>query len=334
MRGQRQAARVAILHDPVPRDAPPDQLDTLVQARAVANALSACGFTCRQFAFNNDPGAMSSALRGHGSDVVFNLVESVSGHGDLAHLAPAWLEAEGIPFTGSSSDCILLTTDKPAAKRWMRSVGIPVPADFDPDAACDVDLPFIVKSRSEDASLGLDPQSVVKAAEVPGRIENCRTRYGGDWFAEQFVEGREFNVALLEIQGQVRVLPPAEIVFEGFPEHQPRIVDYRAKWDPESVEYRTTQRVFPRAGHDRALLQQLGAIALRCWRLFGLSGYARVDFRVDAAGTPFVLEVNANPCLSPDAGFAAALEQAGIAYPQATMLILEAATTPPNRVNC
>jgi D-alanine-D-alanine ligase len=107
------------------------------------------------------------------------------------------------------------------------------------------------------------------------------------------------------------VLPVAEIRFEGFPTAKPTIVGYAAKWHPQSFEYRNTVRRF---GIEPELAARLIGIARDCWQLFGLAGYARVDFRVDAAGTPWVLEVNANPCLSPDAGFAAALAQAGIAY--------------------
>ena len=326
--------RVAILHDPVPPGAPPDQQDTLVQAQSLASALDEHGFECLQVPFQADLTRLSSALHHPRSDVVFNLVESVSGYGDQAHLAPAWLEAEGIPFTGAGSACMMLTGDKQVAKRWMQSAGIPVPPDFDPAQTHAADARFIVKSRCEDASIGLDAGSVVPAAEVAARIEACRQQYGGDWFAEQYIEGREFNIALLQDQGAVRVLPPAEIVFHDFAPGQPRIVDYRAKWAPESFEYRNTQRVFPGQRSDGRLLRDLATISKHCWRLFGLKGYARVDFRVDQHGHPWVLEVNANPCLSPDAGFAAALEQAGIGYAQAAMMILDSAHSSSQALPC
>jgi D-alanine-D-alanine ligase len=107
-------------------------------------------------------------------------------------------------------------------------------------------------------------------------------------------------------------LPPAETLFRDYPPGKPRIVDYAAKWDAASFEYNNTLRRFEFPATDAALLARLRAVALACARLFDLHGYARVDVRVDAAGTPWVLEVNANPCLSPDAGFAAAAAAAGL----------------------
>jgi len=130
-------------------------------------------------------------------------------------------------------------------------------------------------------------------------------------FAEGYVEGREFNLSLLAGE----VLPPAEIRFEGFPAGQPKMVDYRAKWDEESAEYRHTVRSFAFSPADAPLLEELAAIARRCWQAFGLRGYARVDFRVDPRGHPWVLEVNTNPCISPDGGFVAAASRAGLDLP-------------------
>jgi D-alanine-D-alanine ligase len=119
-----------------------------------------------------------------------------------------------------------------------------------------------------------------------------------------------------------QVLPPAEIIFEGYDADQPRIVGYRAKWDVDSEEFRQTPRSFDFGPDDRPLLAELQALALQCWQLFGLRGYARVDFRVDDHGRPWILEINANPCLSPDAGFAAALARAGIVFSRAVKWII------------
>jgi D-alanine-D-alanine ligase len=102
------------------------------------------------------------------------------------------------------------------------------------------------------------------------------------------------------------------MLFLGYPAGKRRIVDYAAKWDAGSFEFRNTVRRFEFDAADHALLARLVDIAMACWRLFGLRGYARVDCRVDAAGLPWVLEVNVNPCLSPDAGFIAAAMQRGL----------------------
>jgi D-alanine-D-alanine ligase len=151
-------------------------------------------------------------------------------------------------------------------------------------------------------------------AQVFALLEFRARQLGGSCFAERFIPGREFNLSLLAGPEGPEVLPPAEIVFEGYTEDMPRIVDYRAKWDAAAFEYHHTPRRFDFDASDNDLLTRLKALARQCWDHFELQGYARVDFRVDEAGRLWVLEINANPCLSPDAGFAAALERGGIDY--------------------
>jgi D-alanine-D-alanine ligase len=243
---------------------------------------------------------------------------------------PALLEALDRPFTGCSAAALGLTSNKVLAKRQLRAAGIPTPAPFDEgvlahddasggdgaapgpdDTAPRSEDSWIVKSVWEHASLGLDDTSIVTGAAVADAVAARRERYGGEWFAEQFVPGRELNVALIATGDGPRVLPVAEIRFEDFPAGKPRIVGYAAKWDATSFEYRNTPRAFD---VEPAIAHRVGEVALACWRLFGLDGYARVDFRIDEQGEPWVLEVNANPCLSPDAGFAAALAEAGVEY--------------------
>jgi D-alanine-D-alanine ligase len=183
---------------------------------------------------------------------------------------------------------------------------------------------WIVKSAEEDASFGLDDGAVVDAGDVPARAAHCAARYGGAWFAERFIEGREFNLSVLEENGEAHVLPVAEIAFEHWDESRPKIVSYAAKWDEQADEYRGTVRRFTR---EPLLEAELSRLALACFRLFGLRGYARIDFRVDAQNRPFILETNANPCLAPDAGFAAAAARAGIAYPDLIEKVLYDART-------
>ncbi len=148
-------------------------------------------------------------------------------------------------------------------------------------------------------------------------------KLGGACFAEAYIEGREFNVAIISDKNGGRVLPIAEMLFRDYTSDKPKIVDYKAKWVADSFEYNNTIRKFDFAPEDAGLITALREIALRCWELFGLRGYARVDFRVDNNGKPWVLEINTNPCLSPEAGFAAALEEAGIKFHEAVNLIIQ-----------
>jgi D-alanine-D-alanine ligase len=331
--------RVAIVHDAVGESDAPDARDAIVQADAVARALGELGHTVCRIACSLNLLAVTSELRSRRVDLVFNLVESIGGQGRLIHLLPFCLDALPLPYTGAPAEAVMLTSSKTMAKAWMAAGAIPTPAWVGPwpgtdgrgdEAVCGRGS-WIVKSVWEHASIGLGPQSLVRdagPAEIFGRLEPRAAELGGACFAEHFIAGREFNLSLLAHPDGPQVLPPAEIVFEGYTAEMPRIVGYRAKWDPSAFEYHHTPRRFACDPSDAGLLTRLAALALRCWDHFGLRGYARVDFRVDDAGAPWVLEINANPCLAPDAGFAAALAQAGIPYADAVGRIV-AASLPP-----
>jgi len=299
-------------------DAGADAADTLQQAETVAAALAGLGLDSYRLPVSLDLAAARRQLGERRPAFVFNLVESLAGTGRLLHLVPAMLEVVGMPFTGSGAEAVYVTNTKPLAKRLLRAAGIATPAWQDAAEAGRAlppgTGPWIVKSVAEHASIGLDDEAVVRDhAALPALIGKRRRRIGGAWFVEQFVEGREFNVAVLAGERGPQVLPIAEMCFVDFPPGKPRIVDYAAKWQEDSFGYSHTPRNFDLPPGDAPLLAALDEIALACWRLFGLRGYARVDFRVDAAGQPWVLEVNANPCLSPDAGFAAAAARGGLA---------------------
>src|SRR3989338_421421 len=143
-------------------------------------------------------------------------------------------------------------------------------------------------------------------------IAGRRRRFGGDWFAERYIDGREFNVSLLDGD----VLPLAEMRFDHLPKGATHIIDYAGKWLEGTPQYDGTQRIFINAAAEPALARILVDAALACRDAFALSGYARVDFRVDEAGKPWVLEINANPSLARDAGFAAAAVASGLSYEQ------------------
>lgn len=303
----------------MPPEAPPDEQDVLHEASAVAAALRELGWEPVELDLTPDLERAARELAGREPAFVFNLVESVEGRGRFIVLAQTLLETLGIPFTGAGLEAMIHSTSKPAAKRLLGLAGVATPAWMSAEQTLAGPPPFpapwIVKNAWEHASIGLDDASVAADADALRLAVARRARREGlaDLFVEAFVDGREFNLSLLgRRSAEPDVLPPAEIVFEGFPAGTPRLVGYRAKWDERSAEYRATPRRFDFPPGDAPLLAELAAVARRCWSLFGLRGHARVDFRVDAAGRPLVLEVNANPCLSSDAGFAAAAARAGL----------------------
>jgi len=324
-----------MLRERLPPEARADEADALVQAQAVRAALERLGHETDELEVDLDLATAARELKARAPDAVFNLVEALDRTGRLIHLAPAVVEALGFPLCGSSSHALELTSCKPLTKRRLREAGVPTPdwRTLD-ELRGGGPLPpgrWVLKSSWEHGSVGLESEGVVRcsdAAELAVALERARPRLGGDAFAESWVEGRELNIALLagdDPSGPPQVLPHAEILFTGDWGDRPRMVGWRAKWDPESFEWSHTPRRFDFPPSDAALLEQLSDLSRRCWRLFGVDGWVRVDFRVDAAGLPFVLEVNANPCLAPDAGFAAALEQAGLSFDRAVERILAAA---------
>ena len=329
--------RIAIAHNAVSGEGAPDERDVLVQVAAVQAALAELGHATVVWPCTLNLAGLQAQVLEWRPDLVFNLVESLAGCGRLIHLAPALFDALGVPYTGSTAEAIQATSHKVFAKERLTALGLPTPAWIGPVPA---DLPrlspagiltaepsarWIVKSVWEHASIGLDetaPLLCDHANEVLARLRERAPHLGGACFAERFIEGREFNLSLLAGPSGPEVLSPAEIVFEGYPPEALRIVGYRAKWDDTSYEFHHTPRRFDFPPQDAELLRRLTVLAVQCWRGFGLNGYARVDFRVDNAGTPWILEINTNPCLSPDAGFAAALQASGIPFTTAIARIL------------
>ena len=320
--------RVLVLHSDVAPDAPPDELDTLYQAEAIEEALAERGHAVVRAPFVRDEGALAQLIRHHAPDAVFNLVEAIEGSGKLAVGVPGMLDRIGVAYTGADEHALTVTGDKPRAKRTLRDAGLPTsdwgePPDFGGIAA---NAPLIVKSALEDCSLGLDDGSVVRSVEAArARVRFCEQTYGGRWFAESYIEGREFNIAVLQSEEGPLVLPLAEMTFQEWQPGRPRIVGYRAKWDDDSFESTRTVRAFGIEEENPALAQRLRELAAATWNLFSLTGYARVDFRVDGRNEPTILEINPNPCLSPDAGFAAAAAEIGISYPELIERIVVAA---------
>ena len=299
---------IAIAYGEIPPDSGPDETSMLALCNDVAASLKAAGFRTALLEVKLNLKATAERIRKLKPDVVFNLVDTIDGHSALGHLAPQLFEHLNIPYTGGSAEAIYLTTNKELTKRWLTLNGITCPATWNPKIKTGQ---FMVKSITEDGSVGIGAENCLMAgSKLAKLIATKEQKHGGKWFAEQYVDGREFNVAILA----GKVLPMAEIVFENYPKGKPKIVDYASKWLPDSFEYNNTQRRFDFPKKDAVLLKKLEKISLKCWEIFNLGGYARVDFRVSKAGNPYVLEANVNPCLDRDAGFAAAAARAGITY--------------------
>jgi D-alanine-D-alanine ligase len=312
--------KAVVLHGEVPEDAGRDERDVLVQAGHVSRSLAELGYKPTAIAVSADFSRLIDHLNILQPDFAFNLVESILGQGRLIHMAPSILDYLKIPYTGSRTEAIFMTSQKLVAKRFLQMSGLDTPSWISPDEPrANPFTPdcYVIKSLWEHASVGLDEDSIVSVQnekKLHKIIKAKRERLGGDCFAEAFIAGREFNLSLLAGPEGPEVLPPAEIRFDDYPPGKHRVVGYRAKWDEDSFEYRHTPRTFEFPAEDAPLLQKLTDLAMDCWQLFDLKGYARVDFRVDQEGKPWILEINTNPCLSPDAGFFAAAKRAKLKF--------------------
>jgi D-alanine-D-alanine ligase len=321
--------KIVILHSDVVPDASEDELDCLRQADTIAGALQQLGYDPVLMPFVLDLDQTINALNSLRPDLVFNLVETVASKGNLIYFAPALLDHLQIPYTGSGTEAIFLTSNKPLAKKIMYEAGIPTPAWISKSGinfGLALTETYIVKASWEHASVGLDDDSIITFADTAkllAEMEDRRKKIGSEFFAEAYIDGREFNIALITgPAGELKVLPPAEMLFLDYAPDKLKLLDYRAKWVEDSFEYNNTRRTMDFRPEDAFLISQLQDIAKNCWHLFGLRGYARVDFRVDKDGNPWVLEINANPCLSLEAGFAAAIELAAIKYHEAIECIV------------
>ena len=312
--------RIVILHNAVSAAAGLDDQETLWQAQAITSAMTALGYPVQTLSCHEDLAALAEELQALQPDLVFNLVESFAGNGAAIHLPILLCEKLHIPYTGANAAAIALTTNKLLSKRWLQAGNLPTPNWYS-QAECaqltHLPSPYIVKSVTEDGSLGIEQTSVVDTVQdLQQVLQDRQQRFGGDWFAERYIPGREFNISVLSHQQEVMVLPPAELVFNNLPQDSKPIVDYAAKWEEDSLMALATKRRFDFYVEDDSLLEHLKTLSVACMRWFKLDGFARIDFRVDAQGNPSILEVNANPSLAPDAGFAAAALRAGMDYPQ------------------
>lgn len=315
---------------------PPDHPDYAQEAgvleavEAVEGALAGAGRLSQRSPVGGQPLAIADALRRNRADLIVNLCEGLGGVGGGESQVTGLLELTGIPFTGSGSECLSLVLHKARTKWLLRGAGLPTapfvyfPASEPVGAEVAVGLlnagAVIVKPAHEDASLGIGPESVARDADALMLQVNCvRSRYG-DVIVEQFLSGREFNVGILALP-EPRLLPLAEI------EYQPGasgLVSYDAKWTPGTADYGGTPVRCPARVSDE-LAAEIQRVSLAAFALTGARDYARVDLRLDADERVFILEVNANPDISPSAGLARAILASGISYNEFILRLVDTA---------
>jgi len=264
---------------------------------------------------------LPDVLRRNNQKVVFNLVEELPDNILDACYVPAICSAHGRTCTGGDTPGLLLAQNKWKTKAVLKAANIPCPQGVLVPIGQKISSTalspghYIVKPVFSDASEGIDTSSIV---ELPSHalhkaIERVHVEYEQPAIVEQFIPQRELNGAVLQLNSKVEVLPIAEIDFTAFEADRPKIVDYDAKWRVDSFAYNNTPPIIP-AQLSAPVAQLVCRCALAAWYEIGCRDYARVDFRMDDNDNVFVLEVNLNPDISPDAGFAAALVAGGITF--------------------
>ena len=252
-------------------------------------------------------------------DVVFNLLEEFDGIVTYDQHVVAFLELMRQPYTGCNPRGLLLSRDKSLCKQLLAFHRIPTPqfTVFRRGGRVQVPrklrFPLFVKSTVEDASLGIAQASVVEdAARLKERIEFVHEQIKSDALVEEYIEGRELYVGVLGNDRLTR-LPVWEMVFGSMPDTLAAIATRKVKWDKR---YQTKYGITTRAAEDLppAVLASLDKLSRRIYRTLGLSGYARMDFRVKADGQVYVLEANANPNLEAAEDFAESARAAGVSY--------------------
>jgi len=316
---------ILILHHALPPPGSCQSVESdagvMEEVQAVAAALKTLSIPFRILAVKS-LAALPAFLQGAPERLIFNLIENFPGRPVDAMQVPILCEAFGKECSGNDSTCQVLALDKWRTKAILKAAGLPVPAGIiippghgSAMYAALPPTPWIVKPLFADASEGIHASSVISSgiANLLKAVARVHRDFKHPALVEQYFGTREINISVFQDGKSIKALPVAEIEFRDFGKDRPRIVDYAAKWHTDSFEYQNTVRVIP-AALDKTLAHRLHEASLGAWHTMGCQDYARVDFRLDEAGNFVILEINPNPDISPDSGFAAALQASRIPY--------------------
>jgi len=337
MRLRKKTLHVALIYNACSSAAPetPEDQGSTAELRAFIRRLArtlrtALGHRVTILPLAHDLPGFQRRLRRLNPDVVFNQYDDVV-HGALYEMRVAALvRMMGYPITGSQALALGLCRYKHMAVSLLQGLGVPVPPESRLiERVSEVGrwhwrFPVIVHPSQEHAGIGLTRDSVVGSlTALRARVRAILTEFNQAALAQRFLGGREFNIGVIGGH-KLRVLPLAEVNYTELPTDIPPIMSYAAKWLSHTVEYKKTSVICP-APVSPELEKALKRLTVSAFRAIGGWGYGRVDIRLDENGTPYVLEVNCNPCLEPDVALARSAAAAGIRYPELLQLIINAA---------
>jgi D-alanine-D-alanine ligase len=295
------------------------EIDEFRTEADVMKALEKSGHTVRALGLGDNLAELRSAITDWKPDIAFNLLEEFQGIVTYDQYVVAFLELMKQPYTGCNPRGMMISRDKALSKQILSYHRIPTPgfAVFRRGqryrAPRKLNFPLFVKSVTEDASLGISQASIVHDAErLKERIEFIHEQTNSDALVEEYIEGRELYVGVIGNE-RLRTSPVWEMDFGTLPEVMAGIATRKVKWDRR---YQKKHGIRTGAAKDlpEGVPQYLDKLSKRIYRALSLSGYARMDFRMRADGSIFVLEANANPNISEQEDFAESAKAAGVSY--------------------
>ena len=307
------------------------EVGVLEEKEDIQKVLENNGYEAVIFNVSDDIELLIQFLKSEKIDLIFNIVESL-GEESIHEMHVAGIyNLLNINFTGSDAKTLSLCLDKIRAKEILIANKISTPNFTNLDygerfcgETINLNYPVIVKYRAQDASIGIANDSVASNFDdLSSKIYSLWELQKEPLIIEEYIDGRELNVAVIGNKNPI-ALPISEIVFDTLPEELPKIVSYNSKWMKGTVEYENTVGVCPAKIADELRIE-LQKSAVKIFKIFGLRDYARIDFRLDKNNKPFVLEVNPNPDITDEAGFARSAKTFGFTYDEIVLKIVEMA---------
>jgi len=294
-------------------------IDIYKDIRLIAEAIEERGDSVTKIMVDNNIRGVVAHLLDNRPEYIFNLCEEVENNSWGEIYVAGIIELLKIPYTGSGPFCLALSLNKAKSKDILKCNEIPVP-DYqvfnseNEELKLELKFPLIVKPLYEDGSFGIEKSSVVNnTEELKNQVKKKREEFNELVIVEQYIEGREINVAVLGNKDYIEIMPISEIDYSTMPDFIPKICTYSAKWEKESIEYKASVPVCP-AKLTEEQKEILKDTAIRVYKLMDCKDYARVDIRLSKENIPYVIDINPNPCISPDSGIIRSARVSGLEY--------------------
>jgi D-alanine-D-alanine ligase len=295
-----------------------NELNPMQEYELLTERLCKTGYDAYTLNICDDITLLIDDVKKNKPDLIFNFIELYKENARLEMNAVGVIDLLRVPYTGAPPITLANCQNKVLAKRMLSAEGIKTAKFLIIEEAADkythdLSFPIIVKPAFEDASVGIDNESVVSNEKsLKNRIDYILYSFNQPALVEEYIDGRELNVAVMGDKNPV-ALPISEIDFSEMPDHLHNIVSYQAKWDPNHESYHKTIPICP------AILPietetAAKEIAIKAFKIMGCRDYARIDIRLSKNNQLFVLEVNPNPDLTEGAGFMRSAEAAGYSY--------------------